>query len=102
MQSFHMGINVRGCLKWPVKDFKRLVKGMKFSDGRVMTPDQARDALLDELSKGHEVIPFGPPCDAWDYKTGCQGHEQTTSPAPDPPSPRSGQVAPSTQNSTQP
>lgn len=47
----------------------------KHEDGRSMTPEEARDQLYDELAKGHEVIPFGP-CDNFDYKTGCRGHEK--------------------------
>lgn len=33
-----------------------------------------RQAFLDELALGHEVVPFGKPCEGFDYKHGCPGH----------------------------
>ena len=39
------------------------------------TPSEIRDFFMDELAKGREVIPFGEPCEGFDYKKGCQGHE---------------------------
>jgi hypothetical protein len=32
---------------------------------------------MDELVRGHEVIPCGEPCKGFDYKKGCPGHEST-------------------------
>ena len=44
-------------------------------DGRPMTLMEAKSNLLDELSKGHKVIPCGG-CDNFDYsRKGCLGHE---------------------------
>lgn len=40
-----------------------------------MTPREVKAAFIDELLKGHELIPFGDPCEGFDYKTGCPGHE---------------------------
>ena len=67
----HMGISVRGALNWP-KDM--LKNAFDHDDGRPMTPDEAREVLMDELSKGHENLPVGD-CDNWDWKKGCQGHK---------------------------
>jgi len=55
-KKFHIGLNVRGALKWPKSKLKGL---FSHPDGkRSMTPDEAQDLLLDELSKGHEILPF--------------------------------------------
>ena len=44
-------------------------------DGRTLTPDQARDYLLEELARGHLVLPMSePPCDGFSFTTGCPGH----------------------------
>jgi hypothetical protein len=44
--------------------------------GRTLTPDEVKAALLDELAKGHEVIPFNAgPCEGFDFAgKGCPGH----------------------------
>jgi hypothetical protein len=36
---------------------------------------EIRNFFMDELSLGHEVIPFDGPCDGFDYVHGCPGHE---------------------------
>jgi len=41
--------------------------------GDDIPPHEARAMLLDELSRGHKVIPFGK-CDNFDWAKGCQGH----------------------------
>ena len=65
----HSGLDVRGALKWP----KGKLKGMfTHESGRSTTANESRDILLDELAKGHELLPLGP-CDNWDYQSGCQG-----------------------------
>jgi hypothetical protein len=73
--TIHMCLSIRGVLSWPWRDFKRQFKGVfTGDDGRVLTPEQARDYLLDELSKGHKVLPTGP-CEGFNYETGCPGHK---------------------------
>lgn len=68
--THHMHLDVRGALRWP----KSKLKGMfVYEDGLRLTPDEAIDHLMDELSKGHEFIPIGK-CDNFDYKRGCLGH----------------------------
>lgn len=71
-RSYHFALDVRGFL---MRAKKSEYKGMlKHEDGRPMTPDEAKNALLDELVKGHEFIPYGK-CDNFDFKSGCLGHE---------------------------
>lgn len=71
-----MSLCIRGALKnWSDRNFKGM---FKTDDGHTMTPSEAKDELLEHLSKGHEVIPFGT-CDNFDYAGGgCLGHVTTT------------------------
>jgi len=70
-----MSLNVRGALKNMTN--RELVGMFTHDDGRRMTADEEKDALMDELAKGHEVIPFGKPCEGFDYSGGgCPGHEK--------------------------
>lgn len=71
-KKIHMCMNVRGALmNFKARDYK----GFTHDNGRRMTPREAKAALLDELAKGHKVIPFGPPCEGFDYTGGgCPGH----------------------------
>lgn len=76
MKRIHLCLGVRDFLKtakFP-RDFKHM---FKHDDGRSMTPEEARDCLLDELARGHELIPIGT-CDNFDYSAGggCRGHEE--------------------------
>jgi len=84
-RSFHVCMNVRGFLK--NSTFPKSYTNMfKHDDGRSMTPDEARDALMDELANGHETIPMSdkcgnpcqtPGCKGFDYSAagGCPGYE---------------------------
>lgn len=77
----HLALDVRGFLKnarFP-RDYTRM---FKHHDGRVMTPEEARDQLFDELARGHELIPVGA-CDDFDYSAGggCRGHDRPDSEA---------------------
>ena len=65
-------MSVRGALRKPDKEIKGI---LLHNDGRPMSASEVRETLFDELSKGHEKIPIGD-CDNFDYKNGCQGHEQ--------------------------
>ena len=72
-KTVHMCLSVRGALK---NMNKHQLAGMfDHDDGRPMTAAEAQDALMDELAKGHEVIPFGKPCEGFSYIDGCPGHE---------------------------
>ncbi|WP_353192146.1 hypothetical protein [Pandoraea pnomenusa] len=74
-KKFHMCLDVRGALtNWKDRDFKGM---FKHDDGRLMTAPEAKAELLEELSKGHNFIPFGK-CDNFDHKEhGCMGHPVT-------------------------
>lgn len=66
-KTVHLCIDVRGVLGWGARDMARLVG--------TRTGAEARNILLDELQKGHAVIPFGQPCEGFDYSGGgCPGH----------------------------
>ena len=70
-RKFHVCLSVRGALRLPKR---KLSKMLRHDDGRSMTPDEAFDALCEELKQGREVIPIGE-CDNFDYSGGgCQGH----------------------------
>jgi hypothetical protein len=68
----HMCLSVRGALNWKKPEFKKATKWITRTDGTKYTPDQLREALMDELAKGHEVIPMSENCKNFDYKTGCK------------------------------
>lgn len=73
-KTVHMSLSVRGALTNMTR--RELGALFKHDDGRKMSADEAKDALMDELAKGHEVIPFGGPCEGFDYAgRGCPGHE---------------------------
>jgi len=68
----HMCLDTRGALNWPKSQLRNLIRDTE--TGRYMTPDKARAWLLDELAKGHEVLPMCG-CPDFDFKTGCPGKE---------------------------
>lgn len=72
-QSFHVCIDVRGVLRnWDPE----IWRGVKTKDGRLATPAEVMDWFLDELAEGRKVVPFGEPCEGFDYGGGgCPGHE---------------------------
>lgn len=70
---FHLGMDVRGALlNWDEKQMKGIFSR---DDGTLMSSVEAKLALMDEIAKGHRIIPCAP-CDNWDYERGCQGHER--------------------------
>jgi hypothetical protein len=77
MKTIHMSLSVRGALKWPAKLQRQLCRGMTHDDGRKFSRDDFRDWLLDALAHGFELLPMGPPCEGFDPKSGCPGHEET-------------------------
>ena len=76
-KRYHMGVDVRGALmRWRAKEWRGVCKR---DNGTPMTPQEAKQAFLDELAQGHEIIPYGR-CDNWDWKQGCQGHDCSAPP----------------------
>lgn len=71
-RTFYIHLSVRGA----IRDFsKRQRKGMFRVEGRECADDEAKDHLLEALAQGTEVLPFGPPCDGFDFaRNGCPGH----------------------------
>lgn len=56
-----MCLDVRGAINNILRSRSKRT-GFQHSDGRSMTRDEAVMALIDELAKGHEVIPMNPKC----------------------------------------
>lgn len=74
-KNYHLCIDVRGALaNWKPSRFRGL-----FTDdvtGRSLSAQEAKAYLLDELAKGHKVIPCSDECEGFDYSgPGCPGHE---------------------------
>lgn len=75
-KTIHMCVSVRGMLNWSPAETRRQIKSITKSDGsRYQSIGEFRNALLDEIAAGHEVLPLGDKCEGFDYKTGCPGHE---------------------------
>ncbi len=73
-RTIHVCLSVRGALNWTKAEMKRMAPSITVDGKKLRTADEVKNFLLDELSKGHEVLPFGD-CDNFDWKTGCKGHE---------------------------
>lgn len=76
-RQIHMCQSIRGPLmNWPISKWVNATKyitktgGEPYRDWR-----ELKDAFLDELAQGHEVIPISKDCEGFDFKTGCPGHD---------------------------
>lgn len=70
----HCCLDVRGAIK--TMNQRQLSQMFHRADGTRLNASEAKDALLDHLAEGHEVIPVGPECIGFDYAGGgCPGHE---------------------------
>ena len=70
-RMIHMCMDVRGALlNWSDREMEGV---FKHNNGRPMSAYEAKTFLMDEIAKGHKVIPCVP-CDNFDYQTGCGGH----------------------------
>jgi hypothetical protein len=67
-----MRLDIKGCLmNWKTKELKGM---FRHDDGRAMSGEEAKDELLNELSRGHNYLPFGE-CVGFDpIEKGCPGH----------------------------
>lgn len=73
-KTIHCCISVRGLLHQSKRELQRVLRTITRDDGQPFRDvEELREALMDELSRGHEVLPLGD-CDNFDYKTGCKGH----------------------------
>ena len=71
-RNFHLCLDVRGALhNWTAREFMGVFED---DNGKVLNVREAKEFLMDEIAKGHAVIPCAP-CDNFNYQTGCQGHE---------------------------
>jgi hypothetical protein len=69
-----MSLSVRGALKNMTKaEMKRMASCITIDDVPLKSADEVKDFLLDQLSQGHEKIPYGD-CNNFDWKKGCLGH----------------------------
>jgi hypothetical protein len=69
--TYYLCLSIRGALR---NMSKRQKAGMfKHPTGRPMTADEVDDALMDELVKGHEVIPTNKKCGAPCSYASCTG-----------------------------
>ncbi len=73
-KTIHMSFSVRGGLFWDDDEWRENIAFFSDDNGKKMTIEQAKTALMDELAQGREVIPLGA-CDNFDYLEGCLGHE---------------------------
>lgn len=71
-QNRHMCMNIEGCLR---NHKRRKIRILTDDDGNETTDKEARKYLAECQSKGWKVIPFGEPCEGFDYfGHGCPGH----------------------------
>ena len=67
-----MALDIRGFLmnNTRKRDYAHM---FRHDDGRLMTPDEAKAELLNQLAMGRKLLPFGE-CEGFSYETGCPGH----------------------------
>jgi len=73
----HISLSVRGALNMTKEELKRMAPSITIDGKQLKTAGEVKNLLFDELSKGHEMLPFGD-CDNFDWKTGCKGHDKQT------------------------
>lgn len=73
-RTLHVSLSIRGALAtWKPSDFEGLL--VNSETGEKLSPEDAKRALLDQLANGRECLPFGDPCEGFDYGGGgCPGH----------------------------
>jgi hypothetical protein len=70
--THHMCMSIEGCLR---NHKGRKIKIFSEDDGSMTSDKQARKYLAECQAKGWTVIPFGEPCEGFDYfGHGCPGH----------------------------
>jgi hypothetical protein len=76
MTTYHLSQSIRGLLHYSDRELRAALKWIAKDDGqRFKTPAELREALMDEIAKGHELLPTGP-CEGFDPRTGCPGHRK--------------------------
>lgn len=74
MRTMHFAQSVRGALRWDRRMMKRMASSIIVDGKPLQTADEVREFFMDCLAAGKELLPMGP-CEGFDYKTGCPGHE---------------------------
>lgn len=70
-------------MNWGKKEWKNALKYISDENGKPYASiDALKHAFLDELAKGHKVVPIGD-CDNFDWEHGCRGHVIGESPNSD-------------------
>jgi len=70
--THHMCMSIEGCLR---NHRGRKIKIFNNEDGSQTSDKEARAYLAECQAKGWKVIPFGEPCEGFDYfGHGCPGH----------------------------
>jgi hypothetical protein len=71
--THHVCISVSGALRnFKPREWRNCVTD---DDGNYVTPEVFREYLLQCQAEGKDVIPFGKPCEGFDYTGGgCPGH----------------------------
>ncbi len=79
----HLCQSIEGPLhNWKERDWHNALKWINKSDGSTYrSAAELRQAFMDELAKGHRVVPIGE-CDNFDWNEGCKGHPESTVPIP--------------------
>ena len=73
----HCCVSVRWMLGWTRSEAKRKMRGVNRPDGTAFASvDEFRNALMDMLANGTDVLPLGEKCEGWSPKTGCPGHKE--------------------------
>ena len=68
----HVCLDIQGYLQNHTKK-SEYAKLFRKDNGTLMSADEAKRYLLDQLALGRKVLPFGE-CDGFDFETGCPGH----------------------------
>jgi hypothetical protein len=69
--TYHLCQSVEGALRnWTRADWLYLAKKNN------KTIDECKDHFWDLIKAGKLVVPIGKPCEGFDYKNGCPGHEE--------------------------
>jgi hypothetical protein len=71
--TLHVSVDVRGLLHRNNRELRRYLS-IPIGGRTLTTAYTFRDALIDQLAKGREVLPVGDACEGFDYKRGCPGH----------------------------
>ena len=74
-KRIHMCVNVRGLINHLRAMRKNAKTHMTGDDGRLLSRDAAIDACLDEIAKGHKVIPMSKCCGNPCKNSGCAGFD---------------------------